>query len=210
MDDLSKSLIDARLAHDEMREAAHQARQVERVIKHRSRKAWQAVWFHELERFREAMPLISDRLGLVWYRDRAQILLYASPPAEPLTAFRTKFAFTEYHCVGAQEGVLAWSLRHGSDLYWVHVGDPIENKMGVIFDQIPIRRLGWPNHDVPPVDPSDSAWARDAARMLQNGWTATRSPTRGFLGISHWGWTLGLWAFFGISGAYILSQMLHW
>lgn len=209
MDDLSKTLIDARLAHDEAREAEHQARQVERVIKRRSRKVWQAVWFHELERFREAMPLISDRLGLVWYGDRAQIVLYASPPAEPLKAFSTKIAFVENHFVARQEGVLAWSMRDGTDLYWVRVDEPIENEMVAIGNLLSIPRLGWPHHDVTPMDPLDPVWVQDVAKMLQKGWTATRNPTRGLLGLPHWGSWWWVLIVVGLGAAFTVSQRLH-
>ena len=109
----SDKVLTARIYHDDQQAADRQTRQQERAIRHRSRRAWRHIWLDELERVRAQWDLVSDRLGIVWYRDRAQLILYTAAPAQPLKEWAMADTMDRHRLVSQTQGLLAWSWCQG-------------------------------------------------------------------------------------------------
>ena len=122
---------------------------------------WRSIWDTELRRIRSKIPDFSDHLGLVWYRDRAQLILYTTPPDRPLQAFAVKHALRSHRLVFQRQGLVAWAIRHHHTTYWVAARETESDGMGARF--LP----DWWPHTDPYVDPyptfslDESAWQDD-------------------------------------------------
>lgn len=186
-------LIVARIRHDDQKTAERLAHEKALLIRRRSRREWHDMWLRELEQFRSqpALALIADRLGMVWYKHRAQLILYAETPAHPLKEFALEETLERHRLVSQEQGLLGWAVIHGGDsMGWVAARDTES-------DRAWYRLLAglWPldtaEFGVPITARDASVWAEDIVQMLEQGWTCDTNPAQGFLGISQKWWLVG-------------------
>lgn len=174
-------LILARMHHDDAREAAQDASRQQRILHRRSRAVWRALWFDALESFRQQVPAMADRIGLVWSRDHAQLVLYATAPKNSVKEFPLDFVWEEQHLISQTQGLLAWASLVDDTIVWIRSHD---TEPDILWYSLERRlRPGIGDMTAPQTPIGDPQWTCDLIAMCEHGWTASRNPVRGFLGL---------------------------
>ena len=175
------ALILARMRHDDARAAAKDAARQQRLLRRRSRAVWRALWFDALESFRQQVPAMADRIGLVWSRDHAQLVLYANAPKDACKQFPLDFVWEEQHLISQTQGLLAWGSLIDDAVLWIRSHDTEPDLLWYSLERS--LRPGIGDMTAPDTPIGDPQWTADLVTMCEHEWTAVRNPVRGFFGL---------------------------